>query len=92
MSSSEPTSAAPPGPLARLALPAMASLTLGLAPFHPEPHVVGKLRWVLGGAEGMGGMDWFDLAFHGAPWVWLIGTAIVVAVDRLRSSAGAPPR
>jgi hypothetical protein len=44
---------------------------LGLAPFLPEPHVVGKLRWVLGGAVGMSALDWGDLAFHGAPWVWL---------------------
>ncbi len=58
-------------PRQRLLLPLMASLTLGLAPFAPEPHVLGKLRWVLGGADGMAAMDWFDLAMHGAPWVWL---------------------
>ena len=39
----------------------LASLTLGLAPFVPEPHLFGKIRWVLGGAEGMAGQDWFDL-------------------------------
>ncbi len=50
----------------------IASLTLGLAPFLPEPHLFGKIRWVLGGAEGMQPMDWFDLVLHGAPWVWLI--------------------
>ena len=44
-------------------------LTIGLAPFFPEPHIVGKIRWVLGGAHGMGMVDWFDLAFHGFPWV-----------------------
>jgi hypothetical protein len=49
----------------------VASLTLGLAPFLPEPHLFGKIRWVLGGAEGMKAMDWFDLAMHGAPFVWL---------------------
>lgn len=49
-----------------------ASLTLGLAPFFPEPHLFGKIKWILGGAEGMQGMDWFDLVMHGAPWVWLI--------------------
>ena len=48
------------------------SLTLGLAPFSPEPHIVGKIRWVAGGAEGMGGQDWFDLFLHGFPWVGLI--------------------
>lgn len=50
---------------------AVAAFTLGLAPFTPEPHVVGKLRWVLGGAAGMGAMDWGDLVLHAAPWVWL---------------------
>ncbi|PKR81165.1 hypothetical protein CW751_06160 [Brumimicrobium salinarum] len=50
----------------------VASLTLGLAPFTPEPHLFGKIRWVIGGAEGMQVMDWFDLVMHGAPWIWLI--------------------
>lgn len=57
--------------LSRLFMPALVAGTLGLAPFSPEPHVVGKLRWVLGGADGMAGADWFDLAMHGAPWIWL---------------------
>ena len=47
-------------------------LTLGLAPFFPEPHVVGKLRWVLGGAKGMQPMDYFDLLLHGFPFILLI--------------------
>lgn len=47
-------------------------LTLGLAPFVPEPHIWGKLRWVAGGAHGMQFMDWFDLVFHGLPWALLI--------------------
>jgi len=55
----------------QLVLPALACVTLGLAPFAPEPHVVGKLRWVLGGARGMRLVDWFDLVFHGFPWLWL---------------------
>ena len=54
-----------------LLLPRLAAMGLGLAPFVPEPHIVGKLRWVLGGAEGMAPMDWFDIVLHGAPWVWL---------------------
>jgi hypothetical protein len=48
-------------------------LTLGLAPFSPEPHIVGKIRWVAGGAKGMQLMDWFDLVLHGFPWVLLLG-------------------
>ncbi|MBL7829320.1 MAG: hypothetical protein JNJ57_21975 [Saprospiraceae bacterium] len=50
----------------------LACLTLGLAPFVPEPHVWGKLRWVAGGAIGMKPMDWFDLIMHGSPWVLLL--------------------
>jgi len=48
------------------------SLTLGLAPFYPEPHLLGKLKWVIGGANGMAAMDWFDLFLHGSPWLFLI--------------------
>jgi len=50
----------------------MASLTLGLAPFYPEPHIVGKLKWLMGGAVGMQPMDWFDLLLHGSPWLLLL--------------------
>lgn len=50
----------------------MLSLTLGLAPFFPEPHIFGKLRWIAGGANGMQVMDWFDALFHGFPWLLLI--------------------
>ena len=58
------------------------SLTLGLAPFSPEPHVVQKWRWLLDGADGMGGMDWFDLIMHSAPFMFLAYTV----VDFLRQS------
>lgn len=50
----------------------LACLTLGLAPFLPEPHLLGKLRWVAGGAIGMTPLDWFDLVWHGLPWVLLL--------------------
>lgn len=50
----------------------LASLTLGLAPFSPEPHLWGKLKWVWGGAHGMQLMDYWDLIMHGSPWVLLI--------------------
>lgn len=53
----------------------MASLTLGLAPFFPEPHIWGKLKWVAGGAQGMQVMDWFDLLMHGFPWLLLLRLA-----------------
>lgn len=41
------------------------SLTLGLAPFFPEPHLVEKLRMLVNG-ELKAAIDWFDLAMHGA--------------------------
>jgi hypothetical protein len=50
----------------------IASVTLGLAPFFPEPHIVGKVKWLLGGAHGMAPMDWFDLIMHGTPFVLLL--------------------
>ena len=52
-------------------------LTLGLAPFTPEPHVVGKVRWLLGGAEGMQAIDYFDLMLHGFPWLLLIRLGVL---------------
>ncbi|MCI0694395.1 hypothetical protein L0337_20600 [candidate division KSB1 bacterium] len=50
----------------------VACLTLGLAPFFPEPHVVGKIRWILGGAKDMAAIDWWDTFQHGLPWLVLI--------------------
>lgn len=47
-------------------------LTLGLAPYFPEPHLWGKLRWIAGGAKGMALLDWFDVLLHGFPWVLLL--------------------
>ncbi len=52
-------------------------LTLGLAPYFPEPHFWGKLRWVAGGARGMAPIDWFDLVFHGLPWLLLLRLLVV---------------
>ncbi len=53
----------------------IASLTLGLAPWSP-PHIIGKVKWLMGGAVGMAPMDWFDLVLHGSPWVLLIGAIV----------------
>jgi hypothetical protein len=50
-------------------------LTLGLAPFFPEPHIWGKIKWIWGGARGMGLIDWFDFVLHGIPWVLLLRLA-----------------
>ena len=47
-------------------------LTLGLAPYYPEPHIVGKIKWIVGGANEMKLMDWFDTFLHGLPFVLMI--------------------
>lgn len=47
-------------------------LTLGLAPFTPEPHIWGKIKWIAGGANGMQLIDWWDTVMHGTPWILLI--------------------
>ena len=45
-------------------------LTLGLAPFTPEPHVWQKLTMLVSG-ELVKAVDIFDLLMHGAPWALL---------------------
>jgi hypothetical protein len=66
----------------------LACLTLGLAPFLPEPHIVGKLRWVLGGAVGMQPMDWFDLAMHGLPWLLLLRIGLLKIFTKKQQAEG----
>jgi len=46
------------------------ALTLGLAPFSPQPHVVEKLGMLFNG-ELSKSIDVFDLLLHGTPWVLL---------------------
>lgn len=60
-------------------------LTLGLAPFFPEPHIWGKLRWVAGGAKGMSAMDWFDIIFHGIPWLLLIRLSLITLIGKVKT-------
>lgn len=62
----------------------LASLTLGLAPFYPEPHIFGKIKWVWGGATGMQLIEWWDFVMHGAPWVVLIYALIKYAILNFR--------
>lgn len=49
----------------------IAMLTLGLAPFTPEPHVWEKLRMLLQG-ELSRPLDIFDLCLHGTPFILAI--------------------
>ena len=57
-------------------------LILGLAPFFPEPHLWGKLKWVAGGAVGMKPLDWFDLLFHGFPFLLLLRLIVLLAFSK----------
>ncbi len=45
-------------------------LTLGLAPFVPEPHIWAKLKMLAAG-ELSRPVDIFDLLMHGTPFVLL---------------------
>lgn len=53
----------------------LASATLGLAPFVPEPHVWEKLKMLFAGDLARA-IDWFDLAMHGAPFGLLVLKAL----------------
>ena len=46
------------------------ALTLGLAPFVPEPHVWEKLKMLAAGTL-VRPIDIFDLLLHGIPWLLL---------------------
>jgi hypothetical protein len=61
-------------------------LTLGLAPFVPEPHIWGKIKWIAGGAEGMQPMDWFDFFMHGTPFFLLIRLAIIKGYQKWKDT------
>ena len=64
----------------------LACLTLGLAPFFPEPHLWGKLKWLLGGGSGMQLLDWFDILMHGLPFILLIRIGFVKLRHSLKNS------
>ncbi len=48
----------------------IAALTLGLAPFVPEPHIWEKLKMLVAG-ELSRPIDIFDLVLHATPFVLL---------------------
>jgi hypothetical protein len=64
-----------------LLFPLLAALTLGLAPFTPEPHIVEKIRWIFIG-KSLAPIDVFDVIMHGAPWIWLGWTLVSVLRTR----------
>ena len=65
----------------------LGSIMLGLAPFAPEPHIVGKIRWVMGGAVGMQTMDWLDLIWHAWPFVWLLVAMVTTVMIKTTRAA-----
>ena len=58
-----------------------AALTLGLATFTPEPHIVEKLRMLFTGTLTRP-LDMFDLALHAAPWLLFVAKLARMAVSR----------
>ena len=58
-----------------------AALTLGLAPFVPEPHIVEKLRMLFNGTLARP-IDIFDLFLHAAPWALLAAKLLRMTVFR----------
>ncbi len=63
------------------ALVILACLTLGLAPFHPEPHIVEKLRMLSAGTLRKP-IDIFDMLLHGAPWLVLVAKLVALAISK----------
>jgi hypothetical protein len=59
--------------------------TLGLAPFFPEPHLWGKMKWIAGGGTGMKPLDWFDALFHSLPWLLLVRIFILMSMKKLKA-------
>lgn len=56
----------------------VASITLGLAPYSPEPHVWEKLRWLFqGSGPGWNAMYIFDFFLHGTPWLVFITVGLI---------------
>ena len=56
-------------------------LTLGLAPFMPEPHLWEKLKMLTSG-ELTKPVDIFDLLLHGTPWILLIIKLVLLATKK----------
>ena len=57
------------------------ALTLGLAPFLPEPHIWEKLKMLAAG-DLKRPIDIFDLLLHGLPFVLLILRLVVSGSEK----------
>ena len=64
-----------------LSVAVILALTLGLAPFVPEPHLLEKLRMLAQGAL-VKPIDIFDLLLHVAPWLVLAAKLLRMAALR----------
>lgn len=69
-----------------LKLAILVCLTLGLAPFAPEPHIWGKIKWLWGGGVGMQVMDFFDVLLHGLPWFYLLYVLLSISISKDKES------
>lgn len=56
-------------------------LTLGLAPFVPEPHIWEKLKMLAKGTLTRP-IDIFDMMFHAVPWLLLVAKAIRASLGK----------
>jgi hypothetical protein len=66
-----------------LSLLIIASLTLGLAPFVPQPHLFEKLQMLVTGVL-LKPLDIFDLLLHGSPVALLLIRIVrIVLIKRL---------
>jgi len=59
------------------------AVTLGLAPFSPQPHVVEKMAMLFNGTLSKP-IDIFDLLLHGTPWVLLALKLMRLGVKQVR--------
>ncbi len=59
----------------------IAALTLGLAPFFPEPHIWEKLKMLARGTL-VKPIDIFDLLMHATPWLLVMAKAARAAFGK----------
>lgn len=57
------------------------ALTLGLAPFFPEPHIWEKLKMLTRGTL-VKPLDIFDFLMHLTPWLLVIGKSMRAAMGK----------
>ena len=48
------------------------AISLGLAPYFPEPHIYQKIILMGDPSFTFALIDWFDLGLHSLPWIGLM--------------------